>query len=181
MPQSTADFEREFERALAAYADPNDAGYPQVLAARVMAEVRMRQRKRRLWLGISAAAPLLGCMLVAAVLYFGRSEPQHREAKVVSIPAIPHAERAPEPPAYAKARPKLVRGARAPNARPRLPKLDQFPAPAPMSEQEKLLVQFVRRTPPSTQRFVVKMQEQSDEPLRIAELSIPDLDSKTQP
>jgi hypothetical protein len=62
-----------------------------------------------------------------------------------------------------------------------LPKLDQFPAPVVLTEQERLLVQFIAHAPPSTQQLVAKAQKQSDEPLRIAELNIPFLASSTQP
>jgi hypothetical protein len=63
----------------------------------------------------------------------------------------------------------------------RLPKLDQFPAPRPLSEQEKLLLTFVAQTPTSEQKAILEEQQKSDGPLRIAALSIQPIDINKQP
>jgi hypothetical protein len=177
MPHDAPDFETEFERAVATYADPSDGGYPQALTARVMAVVDAQRRRRRWWLGISVAVPALACLLVAALLYLRRPELQHQDR--ASIASTPASATAPETPLPAK--PEVARSETV-HRRPRpLPKLDQFPAPTPLTEQERLLVQFVSHAPPSTQQLVAKAQKQSDQPLHIADLSIPFLDSSTQP
>jgi hypothetical protein len=165
-----SDFENEFEYALATYADPTDAGYPQALTARVMAAIGARRRKRQWLLGVSIAAPGLACLLIAISLYLPRHEPQQQAANLASVPAVLPPAIAPTVPSHPKletARHEIVR-----NAPRQLPKLDQFPAPAPMTEQEQLLMQFVGHTPASTQQTIAKAQTQSEEPLRIAELAI---------
>ena len=182
MPQNESDFETEFERALAAYADPGEAGHPQVLTARVMTAVEMRRRKLRRWVRISIAIPALTCVLVAVLLHLRRAEPQHRKIEIASTPPTAQAAAAiPKTAVPAKVHVETARN-RAVGSVPRqLPKLDQFPAPTALTEQEQVLVQFVTYAPPNTQQLVAKAQKRSDEPLRIAELGIPYLDSSTQP
>ena len=178
MPNDVSDFENEIEKALATYADPADAGHPQALTTRVLAAIDARRRKRQWWLGVSMAFPVLACLLVAAAIYLPQLEPQHRTTSLALFPAPP-------PPATAPAllpQPKLqqVRNVIVRNTPRRLPKLDQFPAPAPMTEQEQLLMRFVGQAPASTKQTIAKTQKQSDEPLRIAELAIPYIDPKTK-
>jgi len=181
MQQDASDFETKFEQALAAYADPGDAGHAEVLVARIVAEMHAHQRRRRWWLSLATATPAFACLLIVA-LHFSRHESRHPAAEIASIPSItptvttfPKAATA-DKPHLETARHPAVRST------PRqLPKLDQFPAPTPLTEQERLLVQFVSHAPPSTQQLVAKAQKQSDQPLHIADLSIPFLDSSTQP
>ena len=180
MPQSESDFETEFERALGSYADPGDAGHSQLLAARVMAAVETLRRRLRWRLAFSIAVPALACLLVAALLYFERAEPPATETASIppsaqSVAAIPKTD------VPAKVHVEAARG-RAIRSVPRqLPKLDQFPAPRALTEQEQVLVQFVTYAPPKTQQLVAKAQKEPDKPLRIAELGIPYIDSNTQP
>jgi len=177
MPQTTLDFENELERAIATYADPVDAGHSQVLAARVAATVHARRQKLRWLMGLTVAIPVLGCLLIVALLDSRLSEPQHRGPEIAAIPSTSPSATAPQAPS----RSKLARRAILYPKPRQLPKLDQFPTPAPITEQERLLVQFVGRAPQHTQQLIAKTQKQSDEPLRIAELAIPKLDSGSQP
>lgn len=181
MQQDASDFETKFERAVAAYADPDDAGHAEVLAARIVAEMHARQRRRRWWLSLTVAVPALACLLIVA-LHFSRHEPRHPAAEIASTPSITPAVTA-FPKATAADKPHLETVRRqAVRSMPRpLPKLDQFPAPTALTEQEQFLLQFVAHAPPNTQQLVAKAQKPHDEPLRIAELSIPYLDSTTQP
>jgi hypothetical protein len=180
MPQNESDFETEFEQALAAYADPGDAGYPQVLTARVMAAVEMRQRMRRTWLAFSIAVPALGCLLVAVLLHLRKVEPPTIEK--ASIPSTTQPVTAPpKTNLSAKAHVETVRHRVVRSVPRQLPKLDQFPAPTALTEQEQMLVQFVTYAPLKTQQLVAKAQKEPDKPLRIAELGIPYIDLSTQP
>jgi len=177
MPLDTPDFEAELERAITTYADPRD-GHPQTLTARVMGAVEAQNRKRRRWLGIAVAVPVLGCLLVAALLYKGRPEIRHQAADNASVASTPSpviASRASSPPKL-----EVVRRQTS-HPKPRqLPKLDQFPTPSAPTEQEQVLMQFIAHASPSTQQLVAKARTQPDESLRITELSIPYLDSGTQ-
>jgi hypothetical protein len=182
MPHDAPDFENEFERALAAYADPGDAGYPQTLTMRVMAAVEMRRRNLRWWLAFSVAVPALVCLLVAALLYWRRAEPQHQETETASIPSTTQSVAAtPKIAVPARVHVETARNRAVRNAPRQLPKLDQFPAPTALTEQEQVLVQFVTYAPPNTQQLVANAQKEPDKPLHIAELGIPYLDSSTQP
>ena len=182
MPQNESDFESEFELALAAYADPGDAGYPQTLTMRVMAAVEMRRRKLRWWLAFSIAVPVLVCLLVAALLHLRRAEPQHQETEIASIPSTTQSVAAiPKTDVTAKVHVEAIRNRTVRSVPRQLPRLDQFPAPTALTEQEQVLVQFVTYAPPKTQQLVAKAQKEPDKPLRIAELGIPYLDSTTQP
>jgi hypothetical protein len=182
MPQNEADFEIEFERAIATYADPGDAGHPQVLAARVEAAIDAHRVRRRWWLGISAAVPAMVCLLFLVLL----SMPRHHQApqrgmEVASTPkplhpdlALSKAPLADQPQAR-----KMTRVGRRMEPRS-LPKLGQFPASTPLTEQEELLLQFIAQTPQSTQQSVARTQRQLNEPLQIAKLVILPLDNQAE-
>ena len=177
MPLDTPEFEAELERAIGTYADPRDSGHPQALTARVMAEVERRRRKGRWWLGIAVAVPVLGCLLVAALLYKGRPEIQRQVANNVPVATTPKpviAPNASSPTKLEVAQRGLTHTTR------QLPKLDQFPSPLAPTEQEQLLMQFTAHASPKNQQLVAKARTQPNEPLHIADLSIPYLDSGTQ-
>lgn len=184
MPLSPSDFEDEFERAVAAYADPGDAGYPKVLAARVVVEINARRRKRRWWLGVAVTLPALACLLVVGLLHWRRSEPQHRTVEVASVPlTAPSVTAAPK--AALSGRTHMngggMRRTIMQNRRQQLPKLDQFLAPTAPTEQERQLMEFAAQASPDTQKLIAQVQKEPDTPLRITELKIPFLDSSTQP
>lgn len=179
MPLDRPELEAELERAIAKYADPRDSGHSHALTAQVMAAVEARRRKRRWWLGIAVAVPVLGCMLVATFLYKDRTELRHQAASTVSVAPSPRtviAPRTSSPPML-----KAVRRQTTHHQARQLPRLDQFPTPSSPTEQEQLLIQLVAHAPPSTQQLVANARTQPSLPLHIAELSIPYLDSDNQP
>lgn len=178
MPLDTPEFEAEVEQAIATYADPRDGGHPPALTARVMAAVEARRRKHRWWLGIAVAVPMLSC-LIAALFYRQQAETRPQVANNPSVASSPTPVVVPRQ----SSAPKLeVAQHGTSHHKPReLPKLDQFPTPSAPTEQEQLLMQFTAHAPPKAQQLVAKARTQLDEPLHIAELSIPYLDSDTQP
>jgi hypothetical protein len=178
MPQNDSDFEEQFEQALAAYADPGDARHPRVLTARVLAAVEGQQRKRRWWLGFGIAIPALACLLLIAIAVLRQPEPALRRTVTAMAPASPPAVRAP---VVARPRMERVRGLPARSQTRTLPKLDQFPAPAPLTEQERLLVNLAAHTSPEMQQDLVQTQQQARMPLHIAELNIAPLNVTTKP
>ncbi len=178
MPQDMFDFEAEFERAVATYVDPVDEENPQLLAARIIAMSTARQRKKRWLIGISIAVPAVTCLLVMTLLHFPQPDSQPRAVSPTSIPAIsPSTVASGIKPPVAKPLLKAARREIGRNEPRRLPKLDQFPAPTPMTEQEQLLIQFATQAPRNTQRSIAKTQKQLHEPLSIAKLVIPRLDT----
>jgi hypothetical protein len=185
MRQNDPEFDAEFEQALATYADPADAGHPQILTARVLAAVENRQRQRRLFFGFAVAVPALACFMLAAFLLHHTSAPPHEMAHVASRPVLPAPvlpSAQPTPVVKNETR-HSIRSATAAthSSQPKqLPKLDQFPAPSPLTEQEQMLISFATQTPTHTQQSVAKAQQQTGKPLHIAELSIPPIESSVQ-
>lgn len=178
MPLDTPDFEAELERAIAMYADPSDAGHPQVLMAHIMAAVEARRWKRRWWLGIAVAVPMLSCLLIA-ILYIEQSETRPHAANSASLAPIYSPVIAPR--TLPSPRLEVARHETARHIPRQLPKLDQFPSPSAPTEQEQQLMQFIAHASPYTQQLVAKARMQPDKALHIAELSIPYLDSGTKP
>jgi hypothetical protein len=178
MLQNGSDFEEKFEQALAAYADPGDAGSPQMLTARVLAAVEDRRRKRRWWFGFGIAAPALACLLLIAIALLRQPEPALRPAVTAMVPSSAPAVHTP---VIARPRMERVRGQAASSQTRTLPKLDQFPAPAPLTEQERLLVNLAAHTSPEIQQDLVQAQQQAGMPLHIAELNIAPLNATTNP
>ena len=178
MPQNDSDFEEKFEQALAAYADPGDAGHPRVLTARVLATVEGQRRKRSRWLGFGIAAPALACLLLIAIAVLRQPEPARRPiVTAVITPSAPVAHA----PVVARPRMERVRDPAVRSQTRTLPKLDQFPAPAPLTEQERLLVNLADHTSPEMQQDLVQTQQQAGMPLHIAELNIAPISATTNP
>jgi hypothetical protein len=178
MPQNDSDFDEKFEQALAAYADPGDAGHPQRLTARVLAAVEGQRRKRNWWFVFGIAAPALACLLLIAIAVLRQPEPALRPAETAMVPASAPAVHAP---VVARPRMERVRGPAARSQTRTLPKLDQFPAPAPLTEQERLLVNLAAHTSPEMQQDLVQAQQQAGMPLHIAELNIAPLNETIKP
>lgn len=178
MPQNDSDFEEKFEQALAAYADPGDAGHQQMLTARVLAAVEDRRKKRRWWFGFGIAAPALACLLLIAIAVL--RQPEHALRPVVTA-VVPASAPAVQAPAAARPRLERVRGPAVRRQTRTLPKLDQFPAPAPLTEQERLLVNLAAHTSPEIQQDLVQAQQKAGMPLHIAELNIAPLNETIKP
>jgi hypothetical protein len=58
-----------------------------------------------------------------------------------------------------------------------LPKEEFFPAPAPITAEERALVAWVRRAPAEAAQAFADLQERSDEPIAIQPIQIPPLQS----
>lgn len=172
--QSDPDFDAKLDEALASYADPVGAGDPRVLMARVLTAIETKRQQRRWWLSLALAAPVMACGLLAVLLVHRPFRPANQPVPVFHA-ALPTAS------LMETARVECVHVPSQQSREKRLPKLEQFPTPAPLTEQERLLIQFAGQAPKSTQQQIANMQKQSDEPLRIADLTIPKLDSNPQP
>jgi hypothetical protein len=59
-----------------------------------------------------------------------------------------------------------------PHKRKALPRLPQFPAPAPVTNEERALLAFVTRAPKEAQAALIDWQQQSLEPIQIEEIKI---------
>lgn len=179
------------DAALATYGDP---GADNDLEERMLRRV-LRHRTNRTapgylrWLAWPAALATAACVLAFALFEMMPSmapvknthqtatqvKARGTNAEVGKIPTVApgpriglHAVKAvairtkpPATPQTAKAEP--------------LPKLDVFPAPAPLDEQVEALAFFVRVAPPSEVKELLAKQAQTDAPLTCKELEIPPL------
>ena len=62
----------------------------------------------------------------------------------------------------------------------RLPKLNVFPAPRPLSAEERALAAFVVRAPPAVKEQVIASQKQVDDPIEIAAIQIEPWDKSSE-
>lgn len=62
----------------------------------------------------------------------------------------------------------------------RLPKLDLFPAPQPLSAEERALAAFVDRAPRAVKEQVIASQKQVDDPIEIAAIQIEPWDKSSE-
>lgn len=169
------DFSSELERALASYADPIGVGEPSQMTARVLAAIEKNEKRKKCWeWTFIFVMPEFAFLLVAAIFLLPSAWHTERltsQDLALSVTYTPQAQL----PAEQAAAPVLQR---APALKAhkveqaRLPKLDVFPAPTPLTEQEKLLITFVQRSTVST-RLSITNKPNGIEPLHIAELKIP--------
>lgn len=153
--------DRFVEEGLARY---SDAEPRRGLEQRVLANLRAQPKKRPWWVWLPA--PVAAALLVGLVLWLTRPQPRPPmvvertpSAPVVS-PRISSSQTAPEP--VAKRRPLRAAHAQARIAvaqRRNGPRQPVFPSPAPMSEQERLLLAFVKQHPDEAQAVVREQEE----------------------
>jgi hypothetical protein len=62
----------------------------------------------------------------------------------------------------------------------KMPKLDSFPTPRLLSPEEQALVAFARRAPPAVKTAVIEDQEHWDDPVIVADLRKPSVESSGQ-
>jgi len=183
--------DRELENllnsALSSYAEP-DAHLETRVLARIAEHRSTRANHRRLaW---AFALPIAACtiLLTLFVLPHRHQQPAQQAHNTVASPqpqSIQQRETTPvpsNPPQQPK--PRLVAAhtqqRTAPKAAP-LPKLDIFPTPRPLSPEEQALVRFVATAPASERNAALAAQQQSNEPLHIAEIVIQPIASTDKP
>ncbi|HUE04085.1 MAG TPA: hypothetical protein VMR62_31335 [Bryobacteraceae bacterium] len=154
------------DQALAHYssAEPRDG-----LAQRVIDRVRAQGAAPRFgFRGWALALAAAAACVMAAVFWWARPVPHAR----VAGPA-----RRPVPVAVQKT--AVVAGfkqqARRANTPARLPKLREFPAPAPLSEEERAWLTLVERAP--ARDALLDLQRRGDEPIEVEAIKIEPLRS----
>jgi hypothetical protein len=177
-------FERELEAALAKYA----AAEPRAgLQQRVIASLRARRRRQRqgqllLWPVIAAMAAVVA---IAAVSMMHRSS--NTTPDLTAIPAESQYRTVPERTHAAESEMRVTAGREhrvasegsVKRAEPRVRfaestavELNQFPSPEPLSEQEKLLLRYVRDDPENAELLAeavtLVQQWKSDQPSDLA-------------
>ncbi len=195
------DFDELLDSALSTYADPGpESGLEDRILARITASaVVARANAPRRWLVWAFAIPAAACLLVALILPgvktmhapAGRvssgqvssgpassrqvapvpAQPSPVTARSFESPALPSARSMREP------RGPADQAALRPAPRPsRLPKLDVFPAPQPLSPEEEILARFATQASPAERALFLDAQRQAETPLPIAAIHIPPLD-----
>jgi len=160
MDRARDNLDRLIDSALASY---SDAGPLAGLEQRVLNRVRVARARRRLFawgLGFAVAAS------VAVVGIVIRTEPRP-VAKPAEVARVTNAG----PPATpTRPEPRIRRPTRA--KRPKaLPKLEQFPAPAPLTAEERALLALVEHHPEEAQLFA-DLQKRAEEPIEIQPIHI---------
>ena len=159
--------DRELDRALAKYAavEPRTG-----LEDRVLANLRVHRQLslEHNWWRWGAAVPLAAMIIVAAIV-LRSSRPSQPITSTYSSPAI-HSTQAPSAKVASNTiRPRHVPGSKALPRRgiqpvESLPKLDQFPSPQPLSEQERILASYVASYPERAALIAeARMQELRDD------------------
>lgn len=149
------------------------------LEARILANVSAAERAQRprawaMGLGLAAATVLI----VVVAMQWPRSV--RKPAPAESVPTV--AANKPEPALTVKAPKPRKAATRLQRARPaefRMSRPAQFPTPAPLTEQEKLLLLYVKTAPKSV--LAATAAKSLDEPLEIPDLKIASLKIKELP
>lgn len=161
------ELDRVLDAALAKYA----AVEPRVgLEERVLASLRAEQAwvpERAWWRWIAAGA--LAAVVVVALALAGRSGRPH--APVIANQPTVVAPSVQQPGTQATSNSGAIRKAPIRRSRPRVeiaanPKLDQFPSPRPLSEQEQLLVRYVHEFPEEAV-LIAKAQAESEKEVEL--------------
>ena len=131
------------------------------------------------WAWLPATAGVVALMVAGTLILSERREPAPAAqplARTVGAPAPPAPAISPEgtrPAAPAEVAPRPSR--RAPALRVALPRSEHFPLPAPLSEEEHLLLRYVQVTP--KEQLLARESSQPLEPLRIEPVVIQPLPS----
>src|SRR5690242_2465936 len=160
------ELDRRIDNALAGYSGAEPlAG----IEERVLRRVRTASRRRVF--GWAAAIAVAAALVVTVSVV--RTPRVVRPTYRVEIPAVMRPA-----PVVEKARVVTARRARtrARRARP-LPKLEQFPAPTPLTAEESALIAFVKHRPAEAQQVFAELQKRVDEPIEIQPIQIPPLES----
>jgi hypothetical protein len=181
------EFDRLLRSSLETYADPGpDSRLAQRVLARIAAEgAREHTRRMIRW---AIALPVAACVVAALVILV--SMPGHHPAvqtnqarmtPPVSTDAGPSRLVANSPSGVVRrsvaSRPlRHSSSAAAGAAEGRLPKLDVFPTPQPLTPEEKALVTYVAHVPEAERKSLVDAQKQMDAPLSIEALEIKPLE-----
>jgi hypothetical protein len=136
------------------------------LEGRVLKRIRAALEQHRFhWLRWAAAIPALVCFLLAVTFWTTRnSMPKPRKpAPIVAKTASPSliARQAVQT-TVARRRPKHVW----------LPKREQFPTPAPLTDEERALLAFIAHSPKQAQEVLADAKSRTAGPIHIKEISI---------
>jgi hypothetical protein len=180
--------DERMDAALRSYAEPGEIPEARVVVARVM-ELAGSEGRRSGWWWV--VVPATACLLVALV----GAVWMMRGARVPEIASVPQAPGVRAGVGAAESHPSLTKGAsgkdeapelahakggRAQDGAPstRLPKMEIFPTPRPLTAEEQALVAFTEQATPEVKKQVVEAEKHLGDPIAIAELKIRPLDEE---
>ena len=158
------ELDRRIDSALAGYADAEPL---EGIEGRVMRRVRAATRRRAFaWAAAAAAAVIVMTVIVVRTPRGPAAKPDEIARVVVPMPTQPV-------PAVEKQPAATKRRAKSRARRPeRLPKLELFPSPSPMTAEERVLAAFVARYPKEAQQAFADLRKRSEEPVEIKPIEI---------
>lgn len=163
--EGNEELDRRIDSALGGYSDAEPVAG---LEERVLRRVRVSTRRRMLGWAVAFAAAAALVVTVIVVRTPHHVGPTYR----VGVPAVMRPAPVVEKPRVVtvrRAKPRAVRARR-------LPKLEQFPAPTPLTAEERALVAFVEHHPAEAQQVFAELQK-SNEPIEIQPIQISPLQS----
>lgn len=201
--------DERIDAALRSYAEPAEVPETRVVLARVMETVQASERQRRgWWMWGAVAAAGLAAMVLVGVVWMTRSSRGPEIAWVPKAPGVTRDSEnnagaqalrlANLDAARVKScsdakgcsgggegiRRSQVRVANSLGQRSGVrripPKLYVFPTPRPLTDEEQALVAFARRAPPAVKKAVIEDQQHWDDPVIVADLRNPPLESGNQ-
>jgi|SRR5579859_1341765 hypothetical protein len=191
------EFDDRIDAALRHYADAALFSEPRVALARVRMLAEQEPQRRSPWRVWVWAAPGCAAVLIAAIALWTLLRVPHA-AQIAWTPKAPgvtsveananlqaSGAKAPNLSQRVSARlescpdthgcEKVGREMTVASAR-RLPKLEVFPTPEPLSPEEQRLLAFATQAPPDVKKQVIEAQQHLGDPIQIAALKIRPLD-----
>lgn len=145
------------------------------LEERLLNRIRAAGAARRFaWLRWAVAIPALACLLVLMFTFRVERDSNSNTPQEVRTAAIP-LDAAPDTLRTNPEIPKPVRRSGA--KRLPFPKREQFPAPAPITDEERALMTFVARAPDEAREVLIEARKRDAEPIQIEEIQIEPLQS----
>ena len=165
------ELDKLIDQALADYTEPQ---FPVGLEQRVLNRVSAATLRRRFdfpkW---AFAVPLLAALVVTAGIVWRYRQPVPQPPTAVGMrpKAVPPANWAAKPQIAAPVKPALRRKHQS------QPKQPTFPAPAPMTAEERALVAFIQTAPQQAHQVLSEMARSGMEPIGFEEIRIQPLEN----
>lgn len=170
------DLDRLLDESLSSYAEPVDG-----LAERVLRGIpTVAPRRRYVWLWPAALAAATALALLVAAPWRHPLPPHTAPRVQVAEAPAPSHDATPAAPRHSTATLRRVAARRVVSAPKPLPKLDIFPAPTPLSAEERALAGLVARSSAQERRELVAAQQQANAPIRISAITIPPIASPAE-
>ena len=168
------------DAALRSYAEPPEMPNARTASLSFLERARVeRPRRVRAWMGWIPATVGALAMLIAGTMWMIRGPQTPQIAWTPGAPGVASTTFTPDKPARTmphRSSPAATHIARA--EAERLPKLDVFPTPEPLSAEERALMAFATQAPAAEKKRVMEEQQHLGDPIAIAEMEIRPLDGE---